>query len=304
MSAMEANASMRRMLSPVSPERPAPRHRRLLPGVLGIAVACAFAALTILNLLPLIWGILTSLKSEPDLFRFPPTLFDFTPTLANYERVIASGFADNMKMSLFYSAVTVAGTLALALPAAYAFDRFDFPLRGPLLLVVVASIPLSLGAAALLIPNYLYFTRLGLTNAWFTLPLIYTAYQLPMAIWIVKGTIEGIPRELDEAAIADGASHFEVLRFVILPLSKPALGAAGVLTFVSAWNEFVAGSVMVDSPALRPVQPAIYNFIGFFGREWGPLTASATLAIVPILVAFALLGRLIVSGLTKGSVKG
>lgn len=298
---MNANAPSRRT---TAPSIPASKRRRLLSGGWGMLIAAAFALLAILNLLPLIWGILTSFKGPADLFRFPPVLFDFTPTLDNYQRVIASGFLGNMKMSLFYSCTTVAATLILALPAAYAFDRFNFPLRGPLFLLVVASIPLSLGAAALLIPNYLYFTRLGLTNAWFTLPLIYTAHQLPMAIWIMKGTIEGIPRELDEAAVADGASHFEVLRYVILPLSKPAFGAAGVLTFVGSWNEFVAGSVMVDSPALRPIQPAIYNFIGFFGREWGPLTASATLAIVPILITFALLGRLIVSGLTKGSVKG
>ena len=280
------------------------KRRWALPGGWGVLMAAAFALLASLYLLPLCWGILTSFKGQQDLFRFPPAFLDFTPTLENYRRVVESGFLGNMKMSLFYSATTVAATLTLALPAAYAFDRFDFPFRGPLFLLVVASNPLSLGAAALLIPNYLYFTRLGLTNAWYTLPLIYTAHQLPMAIWIMKGTIEGIPRELDEAAVADGASHFEVLRFVILPLCKPAFGAAGVLTFVGSWNEFVAGSVMVDSPALRPIQPAIYNFIGFFGREWGPLTASATLAILPILIAFALLGRLIVSGLTKGSVKG
>lgn len=301
---MSANASLSAATRTGASAQSGQRRRRRLPGAGGVAIALAFALLTVLNLLPLIWGMLTSLKSQPDLFRFPPVLFDFTPTLENYERVIASGFLGNMKMSVFYSAVTVCATLVLALPAAYAFDRFDFPLRRQLLLIVIASIPLSLGAVALLIPNYLYFARLGLTNAWFTLPLIYTAHQLPMAIWIIKATIEGIPRELDEAAIVDGAGHFGVLRHVVLPLSKPALGAAGVLTFVSAWNEFASGSVMVDNPALRPVQPAIYNFIGFFGREWGPLTASAVLAIVPILIAFALLGRLIVSGLTKGSVKG
>ncbi|MBZ6078239.1 carbohydrate ABC transporter permease [Microvirga puerhi] len=279
-------------------------HRRILSTVTGLVVAALFSLLVILNLLPLIWGMLTSLKGEPDLFRFPPVIFDFTPTLENYQRVIDSGFLGNMRASLVYCVVTVVAALTLALPAAYAFDRFNFPLRQPLFLLIVASIPLSLGAAALLIPNYLYFTKLGLTNAWFTLPLIYTAHQLPMAIWIMKGTLEGIPKELDEAAIADGATHFEVLRHIILPLSRPALGAAGVLTFVGSWNEFVASSVMVDSPGLRPIQPAIYNFIGFFGREWGPLTASAMLAIIPILITFALLGRLIVSGLTKGSVKG
>jgi multiple sugar transport system permease protein len=278
--------------------------RRRMASAGGIVVAVLFSLLAVLNLVPLIWGVITSLKGASDLFRFPPVLFDFAPTAANYERVFNSGFLTNVGVSALYSVATVIAVLVLSLPAAYAFDRFEFPLRRPLLLLVVASIPLSLGATALLIPNYIYFTRLGLTNSWFTLPLIYTAYQLPMAIWIVKGTIESIPRELDEAAISDGATYRQILLLIILPLSRPALGAAGVLAFVSSWNEFLAGSVMVDDPALRPIQPAIYNFIGYFGREWGPLTASATLSILPIVVIFALLGRLIVSGLTQGSVKG
>lgn len=283
--------------------RPLARRRRL-PPIWAMATTGLFAVLCVLNLVPVIWGILTSLKSEPDLFRYPPTIFDFTPTLQNYERVIASGFLGNMQVTVLYSVGTVIATLALALPAAYAFDRFEFPFRRTLLLLVVASIPLSLGAAALLIPNYIYFTRLGLTNAWFTLPLIYTANQLPMAIWIIKGNLETIPRELDEAALIDGSGHFGILWRIMLPLSRPALGAAGVLAFVGAWNEFVSSSVMVDNPALRPVQPAIYNFIGYFGREWGPLTAAAMLGIIPILIIFVVLGRQIVAGLTNGSVKG
>jgi multiple sugar transport system permease protein len=287
-----------------SPGRGPLAARRRLPRLPGATASLLFAGLALLNLLPLAWGILTSLKTEADLFRFPPVLFDFDPTLENYRRVIDSGFLGNMQITTFYGLTTVTAVLALALPAAYAFDRFDFPFRRTLLLLVVASIPISLGAAALLIPNYIFFSRLGLTNHWYTLPLIYTAHQLPMAIWIVKGTLESIPRELDEAAIVDGAGYFDILRVIILPLSLPALGAAGVLAFVGSWNEFLAGSVMVDNPALRPVQPAVYNFVGYFGREWGPLTASATLAILPILVIFTILGRLIISGLTKGSVKG
>jgi multiple sugar transport system permease protein len=269
-----------------------------------VILTALLAALVILNLLPLGWGILTSLKASPDLFRFPPVIFDFTPTWENYERVRASGFAVNLRNSTLYSLGAVAVSLAIGLPAAYAFERFVFPLRRVLFLGVVASIPLSLGAAALLIPNYLYFSWLGLTNHWFTLPLIYAGYHLPMSIWIIRGAIEAIPRELDEAVRIDGGSWFAVIRHVILPLARPALGAAGVLVFVGAWNEFVAGAVMVDDPALKPVQPAIYGFIGYFGREWGPLTAAATLAILPILLAFAFLSRQIVSGLTQGSVKG
>jgi len=282
----------------------APGSRHALGKSARAAVTALMCLLVVANLLPLLWGVLTSFKGDADLFRFPPTFFDFAPTLDHYERVIVSGFLGSMGATVFYAAVTVGATLALGLPAAYAFDRFDFPFRQGLFMLVVASIPLSLGAAALLIPNYVYFVGIGLTNTWFVLPLIYTAHQLPMAIWIIKGVIESIPRELDEATIVDGGTHLDVLRHVMLPLARPAMGAAGVLAFVGSWNEFVAGSVMVDSPALKPVQPMIYSFIGFFGREWGPLTASATLAIVPILIAFALLGRHIVAGLTKGAVKG
>jgi multiple sugar transport system permease protein len=274
------------------------------PASAAIAISLGFAVLIVLNLAPLAWGILTSFKGQQDLLRFPPVLFDFAPTLENYERAAAVGVGRSLANSLAYALATVALALTLALPAAYAFDRYDFPLRRPLFLLVVACIPLSLGAAALLIPNYLYFTRLGLTNQWFTLPLIYAGYHMPMAIWILKGAIEAIPRELDEAAIVDGSTWRGILLHVMVPLTRPALGAAGVLLFVGAWNEFVAGSVMVDAPSLKPIQPTIYSFIGFFGREWGPLTASATLAILPILVAFAFLSRHIVSGLTQGSVKG
>ena len=267
-------------------------------------ISLGFALLLVLNLAPLAWGILTSFKGQQDLLRFPPVFFDFVPTLENYERAQATGVLGALANSAMYALATVVLALVVALPAAYAFDRYEFPLRRPLFLLIVACIPLSLGAAALLIPNYLYFTRLGLTNQWFTLPLIYAGYHLPMAIWILKGAIEAIPRELDEAAIIDGSSWRGILLHVMVPLTRPALGAAGVLLFVGAWNEFVAGSVMVDTPGLKPIQPAIYSFIGFFGREWGPLTASATLAIMPILIAFAFLSRHIVSGLTQGSVKG
>lgn len=269
-----------------------------------LLVLLPVAALMLVNLLPLFWGVLTSIKPEAVIFASPPQFAGFSPTNAHYERVFAAGFVQSFAISLAYTGAAVVLALTLALPAAYAFDRFEFPFRQSLFLLVVASIPLSLGAAALLIPNYVYFVRLGLVNTPFALPLIYAAHQLPMAIWVVKGTIEGIPRELDEAAVIDGASRFGILHHVMLPLARPALGAAGTLAFVGSWNEFVAGSVMVDAPWLRPIQPLIYGFIGFFGREWGPLTAAATLAIIPIIVVFALLGRLIVSGLTKGSVKG
>ncbi|MFZ2099208.1 MAG: carbohydrate ABC transporter permease [Oricola sp.] len=279
-------------------------HRKVATVSTQTLVVALVILLIVLNGLPFVWGVLTSLKSEQDLFHFPPVFFDFEPTLESYRRVAATGFLGNMLTSFIYCVVAVAAVLVIGLPAAYAFDRYDFPLRRPLFLLIIASIPLSIGAAALLIPTYIYFVRLGLTNTPYVLPLIYAAHQLPMTIWILKGAVESIPRELDEAAIVDGISKVGLLWRVVLPLSRPALAAASILAFVGTWNEFVAGSVMVDSPGLKPIQPLVYSFIGFFGREWGPLTASATLAMLPILFIFVLFGRQFVAGLTKGAVKG
>lgn len=263
-----------------------------------------FLILTLLSIAPLLWGVLTSLKSPQDVLAYPPLVTGFQATLQHYQRLVDSGFLQALRVSAYYAAGTVLIGLALGSVAAYGFDRYKFRFKGFLFLLVVSSIPLSIGAAALVIPNYLYLTYLNLTNQWFTLPLIYTAYNLPMAIWIIKGSIETIPRELDEAALLDGATALGVIWRIILPLSRPALGAAGMFLFIGAWNNFVSSSVMVDSGKLRPVQVAIYQYIGYFGREWGPLTASAIVAIVPIIVVFGFLGRFLVSGLSQGAVKG
>ncbi len=263
-----------------------------------------FLVLTAISVAPLVWGFLTSLKTPQDLLTYPPQLFGYELTLQHYQRLVDSGFIQALRVSALYAAATVVLGLVLGSVAAYGFDRYEFRFKRFFFLLVVSSIPLSIGAAALVIPNYLYLTTLGLTNSWYTLPIVYTAYNLPMAIWIIKGSIEGIPRELDEAALLDGASPLGVLWRIVIPLCRPALGAAGMFLFIGAWNNFVSSSVMVDSGHLRPVQVAIYQYIGYFGREWGPLTASASVAIIPIIIVFAFLGRFLVSGLSQGAVKG
>lgn len=277
-----------------------PRHRPLGRQTLQMA---AFTALLLVNVLPLAWGVVTSLKTGSDILTYPPK-FLFLPTLLHYVRVWREGFGHNMAVSLADTLAAVGLTLLVAIPAAYAFDRGRFALRRTLYMLIIACIPLSLGASALIIPSYVWFLRLGLNNRIYTLPLIYAGYQIPMAIWIIRNAIETLPVELDEAAAIDGCGHFGILWRIILPLARSGIGAAAILAFVGSWNEFLAGSVMVDALSLRPVQPAIYAFVGYFGREWGPLTAASTLAILPIVIAFAVFGRLIISGLTNGAVKG
>lgn len=269
-----------------------------------LLILCGLVTLVAVNIGPLAWGILASLKPQTQLVTYPPRVFGFTPTLENYRRVFESGFALGIRNTFCYAFASMSLGVLLGSLAAFGFDRFNFRYRGGLMTLMIASIPLASGAAAMIVPNYLYFTYLGLTNQWFTLPLIYSVYTLPMATWIIKGSMEGIPRDLDEAAYVDGASSLTVFFRITLPLCKPGLGATGLFLFMHAWNEFIAGSVMVDAKELKPIQVLVYQFIGFFGRDWGPLTASATLAMLPVIIIYGLFGRLLISGLTRGAVKG
>lgn len=269
-----------------------------------ILIGIGVLLIALFNLVPLFWGVLASFKPMHQLVAYPPTLFDFDPTLEHYRTVFGSAFMTGVRNSAIYSVGAVAIALFIGALAAYGFDRFEFRGKGALFLLIVACIPLAIGSAALLVPKFLYFTTLGMANQWYTLPLIYATHSLPIAIWTVKGSMEGVPRELDEAAYIDGASTFQVLWRVVMPLCKPAIGAAALLVFIHAWNEFLAGSVMVDARELKPIQPLLYQYIGFFGREWGPLTAAATIAVLPIFFIYGLFGRLLISGLTRGATKG
>lgn len=270
----------------------------------GIGLGVAFALIMTLNLGPIVWAVIGSLRTRTEIMQYPPNLLPTAASLEHYASILKSSFAASVGISAVYAAITVVAAIVVGSLAAFALDRISFAGRSIVMFAVLAGIPLASGAAALIVPTYLYMTWLELSNTFFVLPLVYVAYNLPTAIWVLKGALAGISRELDEAAAIDGAGQLRTLFEILLPICKPAIGAAALFAFVGAWNEFVASSVLVDNPALRPVQVAIYQNIGFFGRDWGPLLASATLAVLPIVLAFLLFGRLLISGLTKGAVKG
>jgi multiple sugar transport system permease protein len=272
--------------------------------VVRIVIVLAAAVVALINIAPVLWGVATSVRPAAEIFTFPPSFLPGDLTGEHYAQVLSGTFTRNLANSLIYSTVATVAAVLLGAIAAYAFDRFRFPMRRSLFGVIVACIPLSMGAAVLVIPNYLYFAALGLLDTPVILPLLYLGYNLPMAVWILKGAMEGIPTELDEAAKIDGATRLRTFRSVILPLCKPSLAAASMFVFIGAWNEFVAGSVMVNTSAYRPVQVAVYQFISAFGRQWGPLTASAVLALLPILLLVVFFGRYLVAGLMRGAVKG
>lgn len=260
--------------------------------------------IAIVSLTPIYWGIVTSLKPLNEINAYPPKLIGFTVTLAHYRRVFASGLLRSLTNSVFYSAAAIILGLVLGYLASYGFSRRVFRTREFWFYLVVIGIPLSTGSSVLLIPNYLLMMKLHLANHWYTMPLLYTAYNLPLCIWLLIAGIRAVPYEIEESAAIDGCSQFYVVTRLIPPMLKPSFAAASIFIFIGSWNEYITTSVMVNGEKFKNIQMAIYDYLGVFGQEWGPLTAAATVAIVPILIVFTVLGKQLVSGLTAGAVKG
>jgi len=259
---------------------------------------------TLFNLAPVLWGILTSFKPENQIAVYPPKIFNFTPTLANYDTIFAGGISRAFLNSLLYTITTILITLFIGMLAAYGMKRHRFRGRKLLFYAVLVGIPLASGSAALVICDYVFFSKIHMIDKWYTLILIYSGYHLPMAIWTMKGGLDGIPQEIEEAASIDGCSRRYIIFNLIPRLNMPAMISVAILNFIGTWNEYIVASVMINTTELRPLQVVVYNFIGYFGLQWGPLCAASTISIGILLVLFTVLGKQLVSGLMQGAVKG
>lgn len=264
---------------------------------LGVSLLVAAAAL-----FPILFGLSSSFKDPREIIRFPPSLLPEAPTLQNYAAIWSAGIGGFLVNSLVVSALTVLLCVVLGAPAAYALARYRFSGRTAIIAVIIAV--MSIPVASLLIPTYTLIADIGLMNTHAGLVLVYTAYQLPIAIWILAAYFQSLPEELEWSAMMDGYSRLQTLRRVVLPLSRPGLVAAVLFVVVFAWNDFVVAVTLLSSEEKRTLPIAIYNFLGFYGREWGPLLASAMVATLPILVLFIVLQRYFVAGMTGGGVKG
>ena len=258
----------------------------------------------VLSLLPIVWGLSTSFKPRREIFAYPPQFFGFTASLEHYDTIFQGGFWLGVRNSVFYAGLSIVLGLVLGIPAAYGFQRCRFRFKKLFFYLVIAGIPLSAGSSVLLVPNYIFMSKTHMVDQWYTLILIYTAYNLPMSIWIIRSGVEAIPLEIDEAALIDGCSWSYIIFCLTPRLILPSIASAALFIFIGSWNEFIVSSVMLNNPSLRSIQQVIYYFMGFFGTDWGALCASACMAILPIILVFTFLGRLMISGLTQGAVKG
>jgi multiple sugar transport system permease protein len=269
-------------------------HRLALAMVAGVGLA--------VWVMPIVWGLLTSFKTERDVLAYPPVWL-FKPTLNNYYEVIfgASSILPNLVSSLVITMSATALTMLFAIPAAYALARLRFPLKQASGFYVLAT--QMLPPVGLIIPYYLALQRIGGLDTYSGLTLIYLTFSLPFAIWLMVSYFEDIPHEMEEAALLDRAGRLRTILYVILPQVRGGIAVTAIFVFLNAWNEFMF-AVVLGGNRVRPVTVAMFNFISVEQTQWSKLAAAAMLAMAPVIVIGILAQRHIVKGLTFGAIKG
>ena len=265
---------------------------------------------TLIYLVPLLWMVSTSLKPTAEIFQNPPVLFPSSIQVDSYRSIL--GLPTNraeiyinailyLKNSLIIATATTFLTLLLAVPAAYAVSRFRFRGRsGFLLFLLVAQM---LPSVLLVIPLFVMFKYLDIINQYSSVIIADTALALPFAIIILRTSFLQIPNEIEEAAWIDGGSRLQVLWQIILPLIRAGLVAVGVFSFLISWGEFVFALSFLQNQDLQPISIGVFQFVGMYKTQWDSMMAFSTLVAIPAVVAFLLLQRQFISGMTSGAMK-
>ena len=271
------------------------RRRRIL-GRIGLYLSVL--ALISPALLLFLWMLSLSLKNEADNTAYPPVFIPNPPTLANFVDV----FQKNDFLNYTWNSVIVSfGATGLALlfgiPAGYGIAKARATKAA--LLILIARITPGL---SYLIPLFLLFQWLGLTGTLTPIVITHLVITVPIVVWIMIGFFEGLPSELEEAALVDGASIWQAFRYVAMPLARPGITVATILAFIFSWNNFIFGVVLAGRET-RTLPVAVYNVLTFEQISWGPLAAAALLVTLPVLLLTLLMQKEIVAGLTAGGIK-
>jgi len=272
------------------------RGQRIALNTVGLLVAILFA-------FPTYWLLTSAFKPStailtPDYDLFPRSL-TFDNFVSAWEK---PGFLTHLTNSLLVTVGAVGCSLVAGVLAAFPLARLRFRGRkGFLLLVLIAQMaPLE----ALLIPMFLLMQDAGLLNKLPSLLLVYFAITLPFTVWTLRGFVQGIPYELEEAAMVDGCSRFAAFRRVVLPLLGPGIVATSVFAFITAWNEFLYALVFMRDRDKQTLPVWLQTFTNVFGTDWGGIMAASLMYALPALVFFLIVQRKLVSGATAGALKG
>lgn len=256
---------------------------------------------------PMIWMVITSLKSRFAAMQFPPQWWPTEPTLSNYQKLldpqnsVGKDFLRFFWNSFYVSILTTLLAVAVAVPAAYAFSRFTFPGRKFLFFAVLLRNMFP--AVIFLVPLFILMRWLGLVNTHGSLILTYLTFGLPLAIWLLKGFYDNIPVQLEQAARIDGATRFQAFVLIVMPLSVPGILATAIYSFIGAWNEYIYAATFLTKNEQLTLPVGIQRFFSENTSDFPGLMAASFMMSVPVVVLFLLLQRYFVRALTEGAVK-
>jgi multiple sugar transport system permease protein len=261
------------------------------------------AAGAVVMVFPFLWMISSSFKEHAYSIAFDVGLIPTNPSIANFIKAWGiSHFQRYFVNSLFVALTSVVFVVLVSSMMAYAFARFTFPGRELIFytILLVLMVPNVVG----IIPQFLLAKTLGLRNSLWGLIIFYVAGMVPFNTFLLRGFFETLPRELEDAVLIDGGTHFTIFFKIILPLSKPALATISIFSFLGFWDEFILALTFIDDASKRTLPIAIASLHGQYGTDWGLVFAASLIALVPVITVFVSLQRYFVGGLTAGAFKG
>ncbi|GAA1027980.1 carbohydrate ABC transporter permease [Virgisporangium ochraceum] len=263
--------------------------------------------LAVVMLFPVLWMVETSLKENRDVYAVPAKFFGFTVTLDHFKDVFVSPDGGRSAVSVaFVNSVVVAGVSTalatlLGVPAAWAYSRFTLKAKKDQLFFILST--RFMPPVVVVIPIFLMYRQVGLIDTQLGLILIYTAFNVPFTIWMMKGFVDEVPSEYEDAAMLDGYTRFQAFRRITLPLLVPGIAATAVFALIFSWNEFVFAIFLTSSDDVRTAPPAIAGLIGGTTVDWGLVAAASVVFALPVLVFAYLVRKHLIAGVTLGAVR-
>ena len=278
--------------------------RRQIPKTIGLSQAVIFIGLCLgllLVIYPMFWIIMSSLKTSEsittDIWSLPSS-----PRWLNYSTAWERGISQYFLNSLLVTASTIIGVLIAASLCAYGLSRYKNRWTKLILIPIMGG--MMVNPQICLIPLYRLLTILGIRNTYMALIIPYISFRLPIHTLIIRSFFLGIPREIEESALMDGCSGFQIYRRIFIPISRPILLTSAVLTSYYAWNEFMFALIFIDSTAYRTIPAGLMNFRDALQVDYGPLLAGMVISVIPIVLFFISVQKTFIRGMLAGSVKG
>ncbi len=282
-----------------------PRHRHT--DIWRVLRVIFLTLLTAFAMLPMVWMVLTSVKTQFAALQYPPEWIPRTITFEQYWRLLSptsdvgQEFLGYLFNSLIVSFASTVLSVLVAVPAAYAFSRFQFPGRN--LLFYSVLLRNMFPAVVFLMPLFIMMRWLHLVNTEMSLVLTYLTFGLPLSIWLLKGFYDNIPPQLEQAARIDGASRFQAFIRIVMPLSSPGVIATAIYSFILAWNEYVYALTFLNDKSKLTLPVGLQRFFTEYATNWPGLMAASFITSVPVVVLFLVLQKYFVRALTAGAVK-